>query len=55
MNKKKLPLNSKNWYKAKMVEKCLTNKTQLIKYNQVYLRIRIYELINNRRKIDVQI
>ena len=29
------PYNSKNWYKAKKIEKCLIDKTLLIKQSKV--------------------
>ena len=46
----KLPYDLKNWCKAKIMKKCLINKTCLIKYNQLKLRIEVHELINNRNK-----
>ena len=40
----------KNWCKAKTIEICSIDRTWLIEYNQVRLRIRVNELINNEDK-----
>ena len=54
----KLPRNSKNWYKAKTVERCLIDRIRLIEYNRVRLYVRlmgVLELMHNKKEIDVQV
>ena len=46
INKRKLPHNSKNWLKAKKLEKCLIDRIRLIEYNW----IRLYMFANSAIK-----
>ena len=57
-----LSVNRKNYHLIqrigiglKIVEKCSIDRTRLIEYNQMKLYIKVFKLMNNGRKMNIQV